>query len=86
MRAIMVRDDAVDVLARVFYDEARARDLLERAEIPIGRLPPWGTLNAEMFWRSVLRELEHGALWTSWSVFVVTRKSLTTCFSLKRHG
>ena len=50
----------MEVLARVFYDEARARDLLERAEIRMERLPPWGTLTAEMFWRAVLRELEHG--------------------------
>ena len=50
----------MEVLARLFYGEARARDLLEQAEIPWERLPSWSNSTAEMFWRSVLRELENG--------------------------
>ena len=48
-------------LARIYPNEARATDLVERAGIPLHRLPPFGPTPG-VWWRTVKRELAQGVV------------------------
>ncbi|SDG78773.1 CHAT domain-containing protein [Sinosporangium album] len=54
------RNGVITALAQVFDSEAKSYALLEDMGVDRTRLPHFGSLAAEFFWRQVVRELAHG--------------------------